>query len=297
MKRKIKSTIYRPQTDIKAAILIIHGMCEHRKRYDDFAHFLALNGYGVITYDQVGHGESIDECFGYFGHDGWNNLVEVADGMVEQLYQEFPNVPHYIFAHSMGSIVARSYLKHHDEKIDGLILSGAPCYQNFAKAGLLAIKLVIKAQGEKATSKQLKKLVQGRFNETIKDPKTDVDWISFNEDNVQRYLNDPYCNQDFTNQGYFDLVSGLVDMHDYHHYQHYNPNLPILFIAGKYDACTGFAKGLNDSINTLKKAGYKHIDSYIYENSRHEVLNDNDTKKVYDDVLNWLNEQELIVKK
>lgn len=288
MKRKIKSTVYRPQKELKGAVLIIHGMSEHRKRYDDFARFLALNGYGVITYDQVGHGESINDMFGYFGEDGWNHLVEVADGMVEELSRTFPKIPHFIFAHSMGSIVARSYIKRHDEKIDGLILSGAPCYQNFAKAGLLAIKLVINAKGAKNTSKQLKKLIEGRFNDAIKDPKTAVDWISFNEENIKNYLNDPFCNQDFTNQGYLDLVSGLIDMHDHRHYQHYNPHLPILFVAGEHDPCTGFAKGLKDSVTTLQKAGYHDIEVITYANSRHEVLNDNDASKVYHDVINWL---------
>ncbi|MCI5774274.1 MAG: alpha/beta hydrolase [Erysipelotrichaceae bacterium] len=289
MKRKIKSTVYRPKTEIKGAVLIIHGMCEHRKRYDDYARFLALAGYGVITYDQVGHGESIDDVFGYFGMNGWSHLVEVADGMVDELYAQFPNVPHFIFAHSMGSIVARSYIKRHDEKIDGLILSGAPCYQKLAKAGLAAIKIIVNTQGAKNTSKHLKKLVEGRFNDEIKDAKSEADWISFDRDNIDRYLADPYCNQTFTNQGYHDLITGMIDMHDHKHYQHYNPALPILFVAGKHDPCTGYQKGLEDSIATLKKAGYKNIQAITYENSRHEVLNDHDASKVYHDTLTWLN--------
>lgn len=288
MKRKIKTSIYRP-VEPKAAILIIHGMCEHRKRYDDFARFLCNNGYGVITYDQLGHGESMDDTFGYFGQNGWNNLIVTANSLVNTLKEEFKDVPYYIFAHSMGSIVARSYIKKFDDKIDGLILSGAPCYQkgtNFAKLYVDTICLV---KGDKKTDNSLKKIIEGGFNAKIKDPKTDIDWLSFNEQNIENYANDPLCGGHFTNRGYHDLVSGLIDIHKYKEYQCKNPDLPILFMAGEFDPCTGFKQGVEDSIKTLEKAGYHDITKCIYHNSRHEILNDNDAVQVYDDCLTWLN--------
>ena len=290
MKRKIKTSIYRP-AKLKAAILIIHGMCEHRKRYDDFARFLCKNGYGVISYDQLGHGETRDDVFGYFGQNGWNNLISTANNLVSTLKNEFKDVPCYIFAHSMGSIVARSYIKQYDDRIDGLILSGAPCYQKGAGFARLYVDMICMVKGDKNTDKSLKNMIEGGFNRKIKDPKTSIDWLSFNEKNIENYANDPFCGGHFTNRGYHDLVTGLIDIHKANEYQCKNTRMPILFMAGEFDPCTGFAKGVEDSISVLKKAGYQDITTCIYHNSRHEILNDNDADKVYEDCLTWLNKR------
>ena len=40
---------------------IVHGMSEHVGRYDDFARFLAAQGYVVCAHDHVGHGKSVSD--------------------------------------------------------------------------------------------------------------------------------------------------------------------------------------------------------------------------------------------
>ena len=84
------------------------------------------------------------------------------------------------------------------------------------------------------------------------------------------------------------MLSGLVDMHDVKGYKVTNPMLPILIIAGKEDPAIGKDKGLNITVNDLRRAGYDNIEVKLYENSRHEVLLDNEYKLVYDDVIEYL---------
>ncbi|HCM91223.1 MAG TPA: multidrug transporter, partial [Lachnospiraceae bacterium] len=43
--------------DAAACVQLIHGMAEHKGRYDDFARFLAGNGYNVVSSDLRGHGK------------------------------------------------------------------------------------------------------------------------------------------------------------------------------------------------------------------------------------------------
>ena len=119
---ELASTFYKPETEMKAVMVIVHGMAEHRKRYDRFARKLADKGIGVLTYDQRGHGESVsDRCdLGYFGPiDGWLGFVKDLDRIIDQLKNKF-DVPVVLFGHSMGSMVARSYLKRFDDKIDAM---------------------------------------------------------------------------------------------------------------------------------------------------------------------------------
>lgn len=286
---KIKASKFNPQGEVKGLVVIIHGMSEHRKRYDSFANILKDNGFAVLTYDQVGHGESIDDVFGYFGKNGWETLLKTGCEMIETIKKDYPNVPCFVFGHSMGSIVARGLIAHHDDLFDGVILSGAPNYQNAAPSGRQIIRLVCALKGDKKTSNFLKDMVEGAFSKAIENPRTELDWLSFNEENVNKYIEDPFCGQQFTNRGYYDLMTGLMDMHDTKHFKVSNPDLPIYFMAGKYDPCTGYEAGLSDSIETLKKAGYHNIDKTIYENSRHEILNDNDRDAVMADAICWLN--------
>ncbi|HCY07205.1 MAG TPA: hypothetical protein DHS57_08195 [Erysipelotrichaceae bacterium] len=291
MKVNISTTIYHPRYKLKGAILIIHGMSEHRKRYHAFARYLSDKGYGVITYDQIGHGESVnDESeLGYFGKKkGYESLVYYAYKLSLETKNIFKDVPFYVFGHSMGSIIARSLLKKHSEIIDGVILSGPPFYQSAVKGGMALAKLLSVIKGDKERSQILRNLTLGVYEKAVKSDVKNA-WLSFNEENVKKYNEDELCGFNFTNKGYYDMLSGLVDMHDVKGYKVTNPMLPILIIAGKEDPAIGKDKGLNITVNDLRRAGYDNIEVKLYENSRHEVLLDNEYKLVYDDVIEYLN--------
>ncbi|MBC5636431.1 hypothetical protein H8S33_06285 [Ornithinibacillus sp. BX22] len=64
--------------------------------------------------------------------------------------------------------------------------------------------------------------------------------------------------------------------------------MKIFSIAGAEDPITGGAKGLKDSLGSLRKVGYKHITSKVYPRMKHEVLNEVENAVVYRDVLEFL---------
>ena len=45
--------------EYKAVVQLVHGMEEYILRYDDFANFLADNGFLVVGHDHIGHGKSV----------------------------------------------------------------------------------------------------------------------------------------------------------------------------------------------------------------------------------------------
>ena len=290
MSNTLGISVFRPQGKPVASVVMVHGMSEHRKRYDEFAQFLAKQGIGVVTYDQPGHGETAkDQTLGYFGDkDGWDTLIFTAHEVMKKCKEEFPGVPFFLFGHSMGTIVARTFIKKYDDEIQGLILSGAPNFQSAVPTGLVLAKSIAGIKGKKGHSKLLDKMTMGSFNKGIANPRTGFDWLSYNTDNVNAYIADPLCGFSFTNQGYVDMMSGMVSMHDYKTYQCKNPALPILFIAGAEDPCKGGEEGLADSIDTLKKAGYSHIDRIVYDHMRHEILHEDQREKVYQDVADFM---------
>lgn len=291
MSQTVAMSVFTPAGKPSAVITVVHGMAEHRKRYDAFAKYLQKNGYAVLTYDLPGHGESIGEegVPGYFGADyGWQNLLQSAVEAVKEAGRRFPNTPVVLFGHSMGTIIARCLIQEHDDLIDGLILSGAPNAQSAAEIGRRIAGLLAGLKGKKAHSRLLDQLVTGNFNKKIKDPKTPLDWLSFNEQNVADYQNDPLCGFPFTVQGYADELEGLVRMAKQERYAVKNRDLRILAFAGEEDPCIGGNEGWSKTLALLRHAGYTDIEARLYPHMRHETLNEKYNLSVYQDVRRWL---------
>ena len=62
--------------------------------------------------------------------------------------------------------------------------------------------------------------------------------------------------------------------------------MPILIIGGEDDAVGNFGKGL-EKLAALYKKYNLNVKLIIYEKMRHEILNEKDNLKVYNDILNF----------
>lgn len=83
-------------------------------------------------------------------------------------------------------------------------------------------------------------------------------------------------------------MSLMIDMHKSSEWKKSHLDLPVLFVSGIDDPCTGKEAGLTDSIGTLNKAGYKNILNIVYDNARHEILNEKIAPDVIRDILQWI---------
>ena len=89
-----------PDVPVRGVVQIAHGIAEHVERYDDFAAFLAGNGFAVAANDHLGHGRSVnDESeLGFFAENGgWELAVGDMRKLHEQLAAEFPELPVFLF--------------------------------------------------------------------------------------------------------------------------------------------------------------------------------------------------------
>jgi len=272
----------------KAVIQVIHGMAEHQDRYKNFATFLSENGFIVVTSDLRGHGKKAKDL-GYFkDKNGYKDLINDQIKIREYIEKEYPNKPIYLFGHSMGTIISRVMLQTESKHYDKVILCGYPNYQSAANLGITLASIIKKFKGPKHKSKLLQNITTGTFNKKIKNPRTNVDWLSYNENNVNDYIKDEYSGYAFTTSAYSDLFHLLKLMHKHSLYQNVKKELPFLLISGEDDPCTGGQKGTQNSINTLKKAGFENIEKISYKNMRHEILNEKDNTIVFNDVLSFI---------
>ncbi len=281
----------------KAVVQIIHGMSEHKGRYEQLASVLATFGCIVIVADNRGHGESINEKipFGYFADkDGWLINLQDIHGFSLLIRERYRHLPFFILCHSMGSLIGHSYLKRYEDVLDGVIYSGMPAYNKATNSGKFLASILSGGNGAKKVSKILEKAFD--FNKYLKNPRTPFDWLSYNQDNVDEFIADPLCGFPFTNKGYYDLLDGMQDVYTRNDWRVLKNQLPILFVVGEDDLAADVPTGFKRALNHLSKVGYQNIEANIYENMRHEIFNEKKRKVVYSDVLMWLNKQLNIIK-
>ncbi|MDE6852944.1 MAG: alpha/beta hydrolase [Lachnospiraceae bacterium] len=272
----------------KGYVQIIHGMEEHQERYERLAERLNAAGYTVVSSDMRGHGETAP-ILGYFGErDGWYYLIMDQIRITSYIRQRFQVEKVIIFAHSMGTIIARNLLQSQSKRYEKVILSGYPCANPAAGFGIVLTGMIQKWKGGDYYSKLIQKLAIGTFNRKIQDHKTDVDWISVNEDNVQAFIEDPYCGHGFRIAGFRDLFRLVQNMTKTNRYRNVQEDLPILAIRGAEDPCTGGEQGSTASLLVLQKAGFTRITSICYSGMRHEILNEKENEQVYTDILHFL---------
>jgi alpha-beta hydrolase superfamily lysophospholipase len=280
------------EENIKAVVQIAHGMAEHAARYEDFALFLNKNGYAVFANDHKGHGKTAGtlENLGYFADkDGFWQVVQDMRTVTDKINERFPGKPIFLFGHSMGSFLSRYYSIEDSSKLSGLILSGTAGHPGLlGKIGQLLTSVIIAFSGKKSQSPLMTKLSFGAYNSQFKPNRTDYDWLSRDNEQVDKYVNDLFCGTIFTVGFYNDLLGGLLYVNDEKEISKTDKNLPIYLISGEKDPVSENGKGVTELHGKYKKMGLQDVEMKLYTDARHEILNETNKEEVYNDILNWL---------
>lgn len=280
-------------TEIKATLLIVHGMAEHSGRYAQFAQFLADNGIAVATYDQLGHGKTVKSAaeFGFFGEEHpVQSLLKDMIIMADSLKARHLDVPHFVMGHSMGSFIVRTVLKHHAHNFTGAILMGSADADPLTKVLLPINKILAKIAPKKPNmllAKTMNKVLNSKLNNRISS--SQFAWLSENEANIKAYEADPLTGFNFTNNGYMTLFSLMQSGLNKGWATTINKDFPMLFVSGNSDPIGDMGKGINKVVNRLNEQKFINIESKLYAHMRHEPLHELEKQSVYQDILAWLN--------
>ena len=272
----------------KAVFQIAHGVSEYIERYDEFACFLASNGYVVCGNDHLGHGKSVDsfDDLGFTAEeDGDLRMIDDMHILYTIMHKRYPTLPYYLFGHSMGSFCARVYATSFWNELSGLILCGTGELPSVAVVMEEPIKLLCKKLGTRASVPA--GLLDKMQTLMIRDAKTSKDWLSRNEENVQNYINDPLCGADFKMSLIRDLISIANTACTDEWASLIPPTLPILLVSGAKDPVGMNGKGVINVCDNLEDAGHTPT-CYLYPGDRHEILFEDDRDKIFGDILAWL---------
>ncbi len=290
-KDSIAYYVWTPSTAPRAVVQIVHGMCEHIGRYEEFAAFLASNGLVVCGHDQLGHGHTAkcDEDLGFFAEsDGDKFLLEDVDKLRLIMREKYKRLPYFLLGHSFGSFVARAYASAYPpENIDGLIISGT-CGDNLpAKAGMLAAKMIAKAKGKRYRSPLLYKIAFGSYNERFKgeiEESKGNAWVTTDKEELARYNSDKFCTFRFTTQAYHDMF--MLINYNKTHLPH--RSTPVLIFSGVEDPVGNYGVGVGALYEKYFEAEISDVSFKLYENERHEVLTGVKRHEAFEDTLVWI---------
>lgn len=284
---KIHAIEWIPEGEVTAVLQMCHGMVEYIDRYHEFADFLTKHGVYVVGHDHLGHGKSVvsQEKLGFF-HETDGNAYVIAD--IQQLRMQtakkYPGVPYFIMGHSMGSFLVRQYLGLYSGGLSGAIIMGTGEQPSLVvNAGKLVCKIIAAIKGWDYRSKFVNNLAVGAYEK-----KMGAAWLSKNPENVKKYHEDPLCGFVFTVNAYYHMFSGIAKMNQQEKEGKVAKSLPLLFVAGKDDPVGNYGKGVENVYNKYKKCGYQDVQLKLYEEDRHEILNEEDKDVVFQDILAWL---------
>lgn len=275
----------------QGVLQIAHGMAEHSGRYARFASYLNGLGFVVVASDHRGHGQTAEKAglMGYFAkEDGFDRVVDDLYTITRWIQGQFPKRPVILMGHSMGSFLARRYLQKYGRTLAGAILMGSS--GDPGVAGKLGRQIALWQMREDPTlpSTILDRLAFGSFNKGIKSPQTKFDWLSRDPKEVQKYLDDPHCGMVCSSGLFHDLFTGLAKIHDPGQLTSIPKDLPLYVVSGGADPVGKNGSGVRRFVNQLKKQGITNIETKLYPEARHELLNETNREEVMQDLGRWL---------
>ncbi len=278
----------------KGIVQIVHGMAEHIGRYKRFAESLTNAGYLVYGEDHRGHGRTAKEGDPLFFHEenGWDCVVRDVKRFNDLIREEIPHLPIILFGHSMGSFISKCYIQRYGGSISGVILSGTGYATKWSNA--LPVWLAgrdVKRDGAQALSRTVAPIVAKRYLKPFQPIRSESDWLSRDEIEVDQFIQDPLTGQPPSAGFYLDMLKGMTEMDDPSRLEQIPKDLPVFLISGTRDVVGNFGKSIHKSVANYRKVGLLKVEFKLYEDARHELLNETNREEVTEDVLNWIDLQ------
>ena len=190
----------------------------------------------------------------------------------------------------MGSFLSQRFIQLYGSNIHGLILSGSNGKQGpIINLGIILAYTEMKLKGRKYRSQLLNKLTFDSYNRAFAPNRTNFDWLSRDERQVDLYIEDPYCGGIFTSSFFYDFLRGLKLITKKRNLKTIPKDLPIFIFSGSMDPVGFFGKGIENLVNMYKSIGMTNISYKIYPGGRHEMLNELNKDEVIEDIITWLN--------
>lgn len=281
-----------PAQDVAGALIVAHGLAEHGGRYAPLAErFVADDRFAVYAVDHRGHGLSVPvgQDPGHMS-DGDGFALATADlaALIDEVRGRHPDRPRVLFGHSGGSFMVQRLLVEGARGIDAAILSGSNGKPPpIAAAGRALARVERLRLGKRGQSDVLNAMSFQDFNRHFAPNRTEFDWLSRDEAQVDRYVDDPLCGFEVSVQTWVSLLDFLPGLTEPAALAQIPKDLPIYIFSGSHDPVGEMGKGVQRLVDAYHRAWLTNVTHRLYEGGRHEMLNELNRDEVIGQLQRW----------
>ncbi|WP_322791631.1 alpha/beta hydrolase [Bellilinea sp.] len=254
---------WKPDQSPRGVIILVHGLGEHSGRYQHLAQLLNQHGYAVIASDHAGHGQT----GGKRGHvDSYECFFEELDTLLSRSRQNYPDLPIFLYGHSLGGSIILAYLLKRAPNVAGAIVT-SPGIKLVSDPGVMLVfgKILNRLVPSTALNNGLK--LEG----LSKDPKV-----------IQAYKSDPLVHPWISAR----LAIQLIETGEWIRENGEQIQVPVLLLHGNADQLTAV-----EGSRELAEKNRKYVTYIEWEGGYHELHNEPDKEQVFQVILKWLEEQ------
>ena len=286
--------IYVPAAKPKGIVQVIHGFGEHSRRYLHMIVKFLDAGYIVAADDHVGHGKTAleNDTWGDWGDKGVHTMMEDEHTLKELVCEKYPNLPYFLFGHSMGSFIARDYIAKYGDDLAGVTICGTTgIFRGASEAQTGLEKIVAEGNGKGCNPEFVGSLLVWmceRCGEVI----IGNEWICADPYVQTDHAEDPFdaFTKPTSNQAMYDFTQMMSVITGIEWARKVPTALPIYNIAGDQDPVGEYGKGVYEVANWLCDTGH-NVKTRLYSGYRHEIHNYNAIKgDVEQGIIAFMNE-------
>ncbi|HSK65463.1 MAG TPA: lysophospholipase [Anaerolineales bacterium] len=255
---------WEPDSRIKAVVVLIHGLGEHTGRYEHVAQALTGAGYALCGMDLRGHGRS----GGIRGHiPTLSTALQDIRELLIFVTKRYPELPHFLYGHSMGGLLTLAYTLQHKPALKGMIVTGP------------GLRSPLREQKGKVL---LAKILGSLTPNTLLVSGLETGGLARDAQVIQAYTTDPLVHDRIS----LGLGKGLLKAADdvWEHAREFS--LPLLLMHGTADRIT-YAHGSKD-FAALATNNNRDITLKLWDGFYHELHNEHQKQDVFRFMIDWL---------
>ena len=258
---KLQGRGWQPDSQPRAAVVLIHGVGEHTGRYAHVGEALSGAGFALLGYDLRGHGRSQ----GRRGHTpSYDHLLDDISLTFQVARSRYPQARIFLYGHSLGATLALLYAIQRSPGVEGVVATGPVFRTAFAPPPLKI-----------AAGRLLDRLVPTftMYNEV------NPAHLSHDPAVVRAYVEDPLVHNRISAR----MGIGLIDLGSRLLARYGELKVPVLLMCGRDDRLTSTAASrefasMAGPICTLKE----------WEGLYHEIHNEPQKAQVIAFMLDWM---------
>ena len=278
----VQGWIYVPAGEPVGIVQLIHGFGEHSRRYLHMISAFMDAGYIVAADDHVGHGKTamVNNVWSDWGDKGPHTQMEDEYTLTTITKEKYPDLPYFLFGHSMGSFIVRDYIAKYGEEIDGATICGTTGIFKGAKEAAQLCKAAIEEDRGEETDGTILNAFMGWMCERCEEPiQYGNEWICHDLAVQYDHANDPFnaFTKPATIRTLYDFALMMMQIEGTEWAEKVPKDLPIYNIAGDEDPVGNYGEGVYQVSNWLIETGHT-VQTEIYSGYRHEIHNYEDIR-------------------